>query len=400
MPDPAQIPTEECSTMTKPVDEAEVDPASKDDAAALRILEEEMRQRIEQLESDLVNAPSADSVRALERSLQAESAQRERLQQELRQKQSELDVLRKRWKQAARELDKARSQSQGFYQVTDNYLIELTTRLRYNIKNFALQYFDGELKGPRPKFDKPKIWDKYMQVITPEPLDCENLMLSERRPNAVQAFIWRFLVGEVFDHFRWAGELGATLRNMCLFLRPGQYQESMCPIVPDEERKFQMWLASTTAMVLDAGSAPKESKKFTEKVRITNESLTRKMREVIDHYLVVDDPAYPLELARIVEEAVKFDTEISRQVARVEWVFPATESEIPFDPEIMRLGTGEMEAKEKEKQLVRLVVCPAMKKRGKSTGDDFGSPSTLLVPMEVLCETAKRNEGSLRKTTV
>ncbi|KAL4813280.1 hypothetical protein BDW67DRAFT_168595 [Aspergillus spinulosporus] len=401
MPDPAQIPTKEYSDTMKPGDETEVDPAYKEDAAACTILAEEMRQRIEQLESDLAKAPSADSVRALERSLQAESTQRERMQQELHQKHSELDVLRKRWKQAARELDKARSQSQGFYQVTDNYLIELTTRLRYNIKNFALQYFDGELKGPRPRFDKPKVWDKYMQTITPEPLNCEVLMLSDRRPSAVQAFIWRFLVGDVFDHFRWAGELGATLRRMCHELRPeGQYQESVCPVVPDEERKFQMWLASTTAMVLEAGNAPKKSSIFTEKVHRTNESLTRRIREVLDHYLVVDDPAYPLELARIIEEAVKFDTEISRQVARVEWVFPAMASEIPFDPEIMRLGTGETVAKEKEKQLVRLVVCPAMKKRGKSTGDDFGSPSTLLIPMEVLCEAVKETEASVRKTFV
>ncbi|CBF78519.1 hypothetical protein AN7371.2 [Aspergillus nidulans FGSC A4] len=399
MPDPAQNPTDEYSDTTQPVGNAEVDPSFKDDEAACRVLAEEMRQRIEQLESDLANAPSPDSVRALERSLQAESAQRERLQQELRQKHSELDVLRKHWKQAALELDKARSQSQGFYQVTDNYLIELTTRLRYNIKNFAFQYFDGEMKGQRPRFDKPKIWDKYMQTITPDPLDCEVLMLSERRPSAVQAFIWRFLVGDVFDRFRWAGELGVTLRRMCLELRPGQYQDSMCPIVPDEERKFQMWLASTTAMVLDAGSAPNKSRVFTEKVHRNNDTLTRKMRGVLDHYLVVDDPAYPLELARIVEEAVKFDTEISRQVARVEWVFPAAGNEILFDPEIMRLGTGEMGAKEKQKQLVQLVVCPAMRKRGKSTGDDFGLPSTLLVPMEVSCEAVKRNEASARKAT-
>ncbi|KAL6232784.1 hypothetical protein BDW75DRAFT_232501 [Aspergillus navahoensis] len=400
MPGPALKPTDEYLNKSQPVDETEEDPAYNHDAAACRMLAEEMKQRIEQLEVDLANAPSADSVRALQRSLQAESTQRERAQQELRQKNSELDVLRKRWKQAARELDRARSQSQGFYQVTDNYLIELTTRLRYNIKNFALQYFDGELKRPRPRFDKPKIWDKYMQATTPEPLDCEILLLSERRPSAVQAFIWRFLVGEVFDHFRWAGELGVTLRNMCLFLRPGQYPGSIDAIVPDEERKFQVWLASTTAMVLDTGSALKKSKTFAEQVQTTNESLTRKMREVIDHFIIVDDPGYPLELARIVEEAVKFDREISRQVARIEWVFPATASEIPFDPDVMKLGTGETGSTEQEKRLVRLVVCPAMKKRGKSTGDDFGSPSTLLLPMEVSCEVVTRNEASMRKTFV
>ncbi|RDW79308.1 uncharacterized protein DSM5745_06160 [Aspergillus mulundensis] len=401
MPDAVQNSTDEEGRKPQPVDEGEPDPKQNNDVMAFQNLAVEMKQKIEQLETDLANAPSADSVRALERSLQAESAQKERAQQEVRQKTNELDVLRKRWKQAARELDKSRSQSQGFYQVTDNYLIELTTRLRYNIRNFALQYFDGELKGPRPRFDKPKVWDKYMQTTTPEPLDCEAFMISERRPSAVQAFLWRFLVGEVFDHFRWAGELGITLRNMCLFLRPeGQYPDSNEPIIPEEERKFQAWIAGTTAMVLEAGSTSKKSKAFTEQVQVTIESLNRKVREVIDHFVVVEDQGYALEIARIVEEAVKLDTEISRQAARVEWVFPAPAKEILFDSEVMRLGTVEAESKAKEKQLVRLVVCPAMRKRGKSTGDDFGAPSTLLVPMEVSCEPVVRNEASLRKMFV
>ncbi|KAL4903138.1 hypothetical protein BDW74DRAFT_156713 [Aspergillus multicolor] len=401
MPNAVQDSVDDDGKRSQPVDEGDPDSKQNDDIAVFQNLAEEMKHRIEQLEADLANAPSPDSVRALERSLQAESAQKERAQQEVRQKTNELDVLRKRWKQAARELDKSRSQSQGFYQVTDNYLIELTTRLRYNIRNFALQYFDGELKGPRPSFDKPKVWDKYMQTTTPEPSDCEAFMISERRPSAVQAFLWRFLVGEVFDHFRWAGELGITLRNMCLFLRPeGQYLDSDEPIVPEEERKFQAWVAGTTAMVLEAGTSVKKSTAFAEQVQATIESLTRRAREVIDHFVVAKDQGYALEIARIIEEAVKFDTEISRQAARVEWVFPGSAKEIVFNSELMRLGTVEAESKAKEKQLVRLVVCPAMRKRGKSTGDDFGAPSTLLVPMEVSCEPVVRNEASLRKTFV
>lgn len=188
------------------------------------LVESKLRQRIAELETELANAPSPDSVRALERAREAEMTQRELAQQDVHRKNNELDVLRKRWKQAARELDKARSNNQGFYQVTDNYLIELASRLRYNIRNFSIQYFGGDLKGKPKVGDKPKCWDAYMAPTTPGSLDCETFLLSsERRPGVIQGFIWQFLVGEVFDHFRWAAELGITLRNCCLHLRPGEF---------------------------------------------------------------------------------------------------------------------------------------------------------------------------------
>ncbi|KAL3474036.1 hypothetical protein BJX99DRAFT_232293 [Aspergillus californicus] len=349
----------------------------QDQQFSFNLLEAELRSRIEQLEAELAAAPNPDFVQALQRTLETETAERQRdrnkAHQDIQQKNNELDSLRKRWKQAARELDKSRSQNQGFYQVTDNYLIELTTRLRYNIRNFAIQYFGGELKASKPKLDKPKAWDPYMATTT-QGSECEALLFSERRPSVIQAFIWRFIVGQVFDNFRWAGEKGVTLRNLCLSLRPeGQYPDSDSAIVPEEERRFQMWLANTTAMVLD-----KETKMET-KVK----SLVDKVREVIDSFITLKDSAYAEEVNLLVEDAVKLDLEICRQVARIEWVFPTPGKEVVFDSQTMRLGTAEILAK--EKQVVHLVVCPAMKKRGKSTGEDFHSES-LLVPMEVSCE--------------
>ncbi|KAL2826691.1 hypothetical protein BDW59DRAFT_160883 [Aspergillus cavernicola] len=376
-------------------------PQYQDEEALSIHMELELRRKIEELEAELADVPSPEFVLELQRTLEIETAERqkdrERAQQDIRQKNSELDVLRKRWKQAARELDKSRSQSQGFYQVTDNYLIELTTRLRYNIRNFAIQYFGGELKGKPKVGDKPKCWDPYMATTTPGNLDCEAFLLSERRPNAIQAFLWRFIVYQIFDNFRWAGENGITLRHLCLALRPeGQYPDSDEPVVPEEERKFQMWLSSTTAMILDGGKARGKSRSLTTQVETEVKSLVEKVREVIDPFVALKDLGYPQELNRIMEEAIELDTEISRQVARVEWVFPKPAQEVPFDSTIMRLGTAEMLPKEKEKQMVRLVICPAMKKRGKSTGEDFQSES-LLVPMEVSCEPASTAETRSRR---
>ncbi|KAF1974204.1 hypothetical protein BU23DRAFT_368103, partial [Bimuria novae-zelandiae CBS 107.79] len=67
---------------------------------------------------------------------------------QLRQKEKELlntkrevEGFRTRWKQTAKDLRKIQTQGQGPNQVTDNYLIGLVKRLRYNIQNFCIQYF-------------------------------------------------------------------------------------------------------------------------------------------------------------------------------------------------------------------------------------------------------------------
>ncbi|KAL4931806.1 uncharacterized protein BDV17DRAFT_288390 [Aspergillus undulatus] len=374
MPEPVHTGVHELHPATQPSAEAASAPP-KDAIIPSSCREEELLLKVKQLETDL----------------QAESAQKKCALDELRQRTSELDSMRKRWKQAARELDKAQAQHQGFYQVTDNYLIDLTTRLRYNIRNFAIQYFGGELSGKKtPQSERSKEWEKYMVTTTPEPSDVEVFLLSERRPAVIQGFLWRFLVDQVLDHFRWAGETGVTLRNLCLFLRPedGQYSDSSEKIVPEEERKFQIWLATTTAMILEAGNDPHVSETFKSQNKAKVASLVEKIRGIIDPFTTLQDQSYQQELARILQECIELDKEICRQVARVEWDFPPPAKEIPFDPKTMKRGTGETSPRDKKgnPQLIRLVICPAMKKRGKSNGEDFGAPAALLIPMEVSCQ--------------
>ncbi|KAL3455941.1 hypothetical protein BJX64DRAFT_294551 [Aspergillus heterothallicus] len=354
-------------------------------------IELDLRRKIEKLETELSNRPTPEILQELQRTLDTETTDRQRLQTENARKAADLDVLRKRWKAAARELDKARSQNQGFYQVTDNYLIDLTQQLRYNIRNFAIQYFGGELKNGKPTLEsKPAYWDKYMAPTTPGSLDCEVLIMSsERRPSVVQAFLWRFLAGHIFDQFRWAAENAITLRNLCRLLRPDcQYPDVKKPSTPEEERKFQAWVAGTTALVIEALNTPGRSRSTESRA----EALAIKVRETLDPFLVVEDQSYGSELHRILDEALKLDKEICRQIARIEWVYPPLVKEVEFDPVTMRLGTGEVASKGDERQLVRLVVCPAMKKRGKSTGEDF-NVETLLVPMEVSCEPVNAPAG-------
>ncbi|KAL4791056.1 hypothetical protein BDV19DRAFT_371125 [Aspergillus venezuelensis] len=392
VPMPEVVPTEidDLPAETRPSAEALTAPPK--DAPGSKVREEELLRKIKELETTIASNPSPDSVRALERSLQAESAQKDRAQADLAKRTKELDDMRKRWKQAARELDKTQSQHQGFYTVTDNYLIDLTMQLRYNIRNFAIHYFGSDGKEKVGKFEKGKEWEKYMANTTPEPSDCEVFLLSERRVNVIQGFIWRFLVGQVFDHFRWAGETGVTMRHMCLFLRPdGQYQDSTEGVDPDEERKFQIWLASTTALILEAGADPHTSKRFKDQNEEKVAGLVEKVRGVIDPFATTADKAYNQELAKILEECINLDREICRQVARVEWVFPDPGKEVRYDAKSMKPATGEKFAVDKKRdtqlvRLVRLVICPGMKKRGKSNGDGFAAPASMLVPMEVSCE--------------
>ncbi|KAL4962024.1 uncharacterized protein BDV14DRAFT_112200 [Aspergillus stella-maris] len=387
MPEVVHTEINDLPAETRPSPEALTAPPK--DAPGSKAREEELLRKIKELETTIASNPSPDSVRALERSLQAESAQKDRAQADLAKRTKELDDMRKRWKQAARELDKTQSQNQGFYTVTDNYLIDLTMQLRYNIRNFAIQYFGSDGKEKVGKFEKGKEWEKYMATTTPESSDCEVFLLSEWRSSVIQAFIWRFLVGQVFDHFRWAGETGITMRNMCLFLRPeGQYQDSTEEINADEERKFQIWLASTTALILEAGVDPHAAGKFKEQNGGKVAALVDKVRALLDPFATTANKAYYHELAKILEECINLDREICRQVARVEWVFPDPGKEVQYDAKSMKLVTGEKLAVDKKKDIqpVRLVVCPAMKKRGKSNGDGFAAPASMLIPMEVSCE--------------
>jgi hypothetical protein len=72
------------------------------------------------------------------------------------------------------------------------------------------------------------------------------------------------------------------------------------------------------------------------------------------------------QLSAIIAEAFALDKEISRQVARVIWIFNVSQQEENADhPDAARSKLG-------------LVMAPAVFKRGKSTGDGFDQETKLL----------------------
>jgi hypothetical protein len=159
----------------------------------------------------------------LQTELDTERRLRAQLESDLTQRSIEVEETRKRWKQAAKQLNLARSQSQGFYQVTDQYLIDLTNQLRYDIRGFAIQFFEGEIRK-KPKWQSTDYWD-YILLATGYSTVHDNYLLSnDRCPSLIQAFIWKFLFGRVFEHFRWLDPkvMGHPFWDLCRVLRPSE----------------------------------------------------------------------------------------------------------------------------------------------------------------------------------
>ncbi len=105
--------------------------------------------------------------------------------------------------------------------------------------------------------------------------------------------------------------------------------------------------------------------------------------DTIHPFLKSSSEGFSQELRRIIDDAVDFDKEVSRQLARVEWVFDSGNSGMVFDPRIMKLEKGQ-----KQQAVARdvcLVIKPGMVKRGKSSGEDYGT-EVVLLPMEVSVE--------------
>jgi hypothetical protein len=162
---------------------------------------------------------SSEDFRGLQNSLEEERRIREEAEKELVQKNIELDGIRKRWKQTARELDKFRVQGQGFYQVTDRYLIQLATQLRYNIRSFAIQYFEGDLHNEWRE-ENTSFWDYMCDTTSGTKAYQAYLMSPSRCSSIIQSFLWRVLKGRIFGKFRWAGRVSEHARKLCIALRP------------------------------------------------------------------------------------------------------------------------------------------------------------------------------------
>lgn len=142
---------------------------------------------------------------------------------DLKHKVDDLADMRKRWKQAAVELDKLKSWQRRLpYQMTDSDLENEVMQLRYNIRNFAFQYFGDELPNRLLKKNS-KLLKPFLELVLNENILLEYLSSSEKRPFIIQAYMWKVLNGRLFDTFLWAGHEGNSIMRLYNRMDPSMF---------------------------------------------------------------------------------------------------------------------------------------------------------------------------------
>ncbi|KAF5536889.1 hypothetical protein FPHYL_12867 [Fusarium phyllophilum] len=290
------------------------------------------------------------------------------INQDVIRKDQDVTKFRKLWKKAAMEHDKFRASGQGFYQITDEYLVELINHLRLNIRDLSIQYFDGViLKGDIFTSYRPDYF-KHLENTTLERGGfMRYLKLSTRSHEVVQAFLWRVIVFEIFEKYEWLGaETSADFRHLRHGLKSPLLAntEGGLPVPNHEaERKFHCWSSTTISMLLTSIDVEKANDHMKHRTvhhvnRIINtvDNLLRKDRE----------RSFNNQLSAIITEAFALDKEISRQVARVIWRFNVPRQEEKADQPHAAPSRPD------------LVMAPAVFKRGKSTGEGFDHETKLL----------------------
>ncbi|KAI0904022.1 hypothetical protein F4823DRAFT_616446 [Ustulina deusta] len=297
--------------------------------------------------------------------------------------QNDFKSVLKQWKQVAQELSKQYTDAKPFNTVTDDYLKQLAGELRYDVRCFSEAYFEDLRPEPWPQ-QPPRTDGRLRSSILPEQYE-----LCPVSPALAQSFLWRILKKRVFDHYEWPADqsVGVDLHRVSRFLRPiSNVTEIGSPSEYEALRKFHVWRATTANMVFTADSAvdPQDTWiKFKDTL----------IKEHIDPIALPFVPAsedrryYDL-LGQIIEKALILDREISRQAAWVRWHFEDQDSHSEIMANTASLG----------QEGVRVIVAPAMVKRGKSSGEGFDEQMELLradtcVVQNLLPSKAHRREG-------
>lgn len=151
------------------------------------------------------------------------------LEQKLQKTQSQLQthdterlLVRKKWKKASSELNKARLTSFGRLRFTDGDLIDAVNQLRYDIRAFSAQYFTGAMQksSTLSHGENLYLW-KYMLEATSEP--AIYLMSDTAASSLVQSFLWRVIVGEIFEKFCWIPQLRGYVTGIYDSIRSGKW---------------------------------------------------------------------------------------------------------------------------------------------------------------------------------
>ncbi|KAL4869440.1 hypothetical protein BDV12DRAFT_196282 [Aspergillus spectabilis] len=203
--------------------------------------------------------PVSDLERRFKRAQREINEQRSLLEQarlDLQNKQQEADNLRKQWRESVNELNRFMRQSQGFDPLTDKELTQKAMQLRIAIRDFTVVQFEQDSRNPRIPQASSKFIRSYLKIPRST---LESYMESgPTRAALLKAFLWAYLTDEIFGHFCWAPQKTAkAITGMCDFFVPLRVHES--DEIPEAQRRFQAWIASTSTLILDAMSLEEKS---------------------------------------------------------------------------------------------------------------------------------------------
>ncbi|KAH8162686.1 hypothetical protein CIB48_g5552 [Xylaria polymorpha] len=294
--------------------------------------------------------------------------------------QNDFKTVVKQWKQVAQELSQQQTDAKSFYTVTDSYLKQLAEEIRYDVRCFSQAYFEDL---PPQRWPQQPLREEGRSPACTWPEGYEECPAS---PALAQSFIWRVLEKKVFGHYKWTADksIGSHLSRVSTFLRPNSsLNETEEPSQIDALRRFHVWRATTVNMVFNEDTLvhPRDKwKKFEESL------IAEYIDPVVSPFILPSESGryYDL-LIQIIEKALIMDREISRQAAWVRWVFDDLDGHTETAPSTDQEGA-------------RVILAPAMIKRGKSSGEAFEEqvellPADICVVRNLLSLKARRREG-------
>ncbi|GAP86711.1 putative conserved hypothetical protein [Rosellinia necatrix] len=342
---------------------------------------DEILGRLRRLEAELAEERqlNAHHRKSLEAELTNERDLHSQTKQELEQKAYALTETHKRWKDIVKEFNQFQAETQNFLQLDDQILVQKASQLRFNIRNVAIRHFGDDRVGP----DTAALPESWEYIASLYPIDWQHFEAlvyePQKRGMIAQAVLWAYLTTDIFSQFRWAGNnVAGAFHHFRELIDPvgdSGWLKTMSKGQQEEGRKYSMWKANTTTLLVgsmglddDAGRnlrwtfAGEKAAQVASKLRCLTSTRTEPLTAVIQEIIV---------------EALELDLQISRQVARVDWVSSQHVDTWHFDPD-------SMEPEGNPDIYLNLILAPGLVKRGKSNGEDFGTIVTLL-KMQAAC---------------
>ncbi|KAI0970581.1 hypothetical protein F4678DRAFT_479975 [Xylaria arbuscula] len=293
-----------------------------------------------------------------------------RTKHDLKTTKEQYSEVEKRWKKATSQLSQLQSNESGTHKLVDSDLIAEVGNLRYNIRSFASQYFPGS--APRqPKHPSAENFRKYMVDFTEHNKQHRTLPSEAKGPLVIQSFLWRLLVGEVFENFCWAPRLRRDMTRVYAALRPA-YEDGvnrMAPMSLDAGQKFQSWKAATTSLILQSIQNEVGLEGSTDEIDSLIGDIITGVLNLIEPFAresSASDEGAAMEddLRDIVKAAISLDQQICKQTTPIYWIVTRTHHRVPFNPNHMEQD----KAASQPEYYVDVMTAPALVKRQKQTG--------------------------------